>query len=124
MSKIVVARIGVEGGGEDLFGRRDGDAWSFWKEGSSWGLDDDGEEVVTKWATEPVSDLAALLPEHWPMYYPLAIHPEFLDWFRDRYEASRAALPPEIAGFAPTRWAAILGGRTDDRLAPLEDPDP
>jgi len=53
-------------------------------------LDENDDEVWRSWSSDPVADLDLVLPREWTLFYPLAIHPEFLAWFRDAYEKSRS----------------------------------
>ena len=113
MDKMLVAKIGVEGGGLTIYGREADGSWSFWTEGSSWGLDENDDEVVRSWSSEPVADLGLIVPPEWPTYHSLTIHPDFMDWFRDHYEGARASLSPELremqAEYQHRRWAETLG---------------
>src|SRR3954447_5803984 len=94
--KLVVARIGVEGGGSTIYGRQSDAGWSFWTEGTSMDLDENDDEVWRSWSSEPVTRLDLLLPKDWPIFYPLEIHPGFLAWFRQAYEKARASLSPDL----------------------------
>ena len=58
MDKVVIAGMGVEGGGVTVYGRRAGGVWSFWQEGSSMDLDENDDEVWREWSSDPVPDLA------------------------------------------------------------------
>jgi hypothetical protein len=112
MDKIVIADIGVEGGGTTIYGARSQGVWSFWTEGTSIDLDEDDHEVWRSWSTEPVSSLELLVPNDWPMYYPSAIHPEFLGWFRDHYEKAQATLSENQCRYQLThrhrKWLRVL----------------
>ena len=112
MDKMLVAEIGLEGGGTTIYGRQDEGVWSFWEEGSSWGLDENDEEVVWSWSSEPVANLGPLVPPDWPMYYALTIHPDFIGWFREHYEGARASLRPDLkamhAEHQHRRWGQVL----------------
>jgi hypothetical protein len=113
MDKVLVAELGVEGGGCSVYGREAEGSWSFWREGSSLDFDEDDEEVVRSWATEPVPDLWLAVPKEWPLYYVLKVHPDFRAWFREKYESARASLDPSLketqAEHIHPRWAEILG---------------
>ena len=95
MDKVLIAEMGVEGGGITIFGRKSEGVWSFWTEGTSMDLDENDDEVWRSWSSEPVSSLDLVLPKDWLMFYPLKIHPEFVDWFREAYEKARASLPED-----------------------------
>jgi hypothetical protein len=109
MDKIKVADIGVDGGGITIYGRHVEGVWSFWTEG----LDENDNEVVRIWSSEPVADLSLIVPSEWTIYHVLEIHPEFLGWFRERYEEARTSLSPDLremqAEFQHRQWAMILG---------------
>ena len=73
MDKVLVAKLGVEGGGCSIYGREAVGSWSFWQEGSSLDLDENDEEVVRSWTTEPVPDLGLAMPKEWPLYHLLKV---------------------------------------------------
>ena len=112
MDKMLVAKIGVEGGGLSIYGRDEEGSWSFWTEGSSWGLDENDDEVVRSWSSEPVSDLGLVVPQDWPIYHPLEIHPDFIGWFREHYGSAQDSLSPEMremqADFQHRRWSEVF----------------
>jgi hypothetical protein len=66
--------------------------WWFQQNGSSMDLDDQDQEAWNTWRDPPVADLGHALPEGWINMIPNAVHPEFVLWFRERYETERAAL--------------------------------
>ena len=113
MEKVRVAELGMEGGGCSIYGRQAEGSWSFWREGSSLDLDEDDEEVVRSWTSEPVPDLGLAVPKEWPLYHVLNIHPEFVAWFRDNYEAAKDSLGPSLGEMqgksTHRRWAKGLG---------------
>ncbi len=78
MDKVVIARMGVEGGGVTIYGRQVDGAWSFWQEGSSMDLDENDDEVWRVWSSDPVSALSAALSDKWWQMYPKEVHPEFV----------------------------------------------
>src|SRR5258707_451573 len=94
--KLLVARMGVEGGGSAIYGRGAGGNWSFWEEGTSMDIDENHDEVWRSWSKDPVSDLNLVLPREWPLFYPVTIHPAFLGWFRQAYEKARSSLSPDL----------------------------
>jgi len=116
--KVLVAKMGVEGGGLSIYGKRSDGAWSFWKEGTSMYLDENDDDVWRSWSSDPVADLDLVLPKELPMFYPQAIHPEFLAWFRDAYEKARSRLSPEMRVYQEDhrhgQWLWLLGGGTGD----------
>ena len=46
MDKVLIADIGVEGGGTMIYGRQLQGVWSFWTEGTSMDLDENDDEVL------------------------------------------------------------------------------
>jgi hypothetical protein len=114
--KVLVAEMGVEGGGLSVYGKRSDAGWSFWREGTSMDMDENDDEVWRSWSSDPVTDLDLVLPKELPMFYPLAIHPEFLASFREAYEKARASLSPEMRVYQEDHrhdeWSRILGGGT------------
>lgn len=113
VSKILIARIGVEGGGADIYGRQDRGVWSFWTEGTSMDLDDTDDEVWRSWSSQPVASLGDVLPKDWPHFHPIEIHPDFVAWFREAYEPARERLGGEMRDFqaehAHDVWVKALG---------------
>ncbi len=113
IDKILVASMGMEGGGISIYGREDGGVWSFWEEGSSIDLDENDDDVWRSWSSDPVSELDRVLPQDWPVYYPTTIHLMVLDWFRRSYEDARSGLPPDQRRYQEEhrhrRWLEILG---------------
>jgi len=113
MDKVLIANIGVEGGGITIFGKKSESVWSFWTEGTSIDLDENDDEVWRSWSSEPVSSLDLVLPNHWPLFYPVEIHPEFVGWFRDTYEMARETLPDDMRRYQDKHrhghWQEVLG---------------
>ena len=83
---LVIACMGVEGGGATVYGHQENGEWSFWQEGSSMYLDDNDDEAWKSWATDPVADLLSALPKGWFKMHPTEIHPEFVTLLRNEYE--------------------------------------
>jgi hypothetical protein len=123
--KILVADIGVEGGGLSIYGRESGGTWSFWKEGSSMDLDENDDEIWRAWSSDPVPDLGLLLPEEWPLFHPLSIHPAFLPWFRQAYEKAGATVRPDLRPYQEQHrhhhWIEILGHGTQQQNGKVPD---
>ena len=50
---------------------------------------------------------------NWHRFYPVEIHPDFLDWFREAYEKARAAMPEDQRRYHDQhqhgRWLEVLG---------------
>ena len=111
MGKVLVAELGVEGGGCSIYGSHADGSWSFWQEGSS--IDFADEELPRSWTSEPVPDLGLAVAKEWPLYHVLEVHPDFVGWFRENYEAARGSLDPSMremqAEHMHPRWAMLLG---------------
>jgi hypothetical protein len=111
--KILVASLGVEGGGLTVYGKRAVRGWTFWATGSSMELGENDDEMWTSWSSEPVLSLDLVLPEDWPRFHPLTIHPAFLPWFRGAYEKARASLSPDMSRSQEKHrhrdWLRIIG---------------
>ena len=83
-------------------------SWLFWSECSRYDVDSGCWEMHS---TEPVLDMLKLLPDWWPHCYPIAIHPEFIPWFRMNYEIT-VENDWERFGDSPSRdnWMRIIYG--------------
>ena len=97
-----IVRIVAEGGGLTIRGRIEPEGWSFWSEGGT--IDDEAEGDWREWTTNPVRSLDKLLPRDWPLYFPETIHPLFIEWFQERYDAAYKQLPPELQIYQ-LKWA-------------------
>lgn len=107
---IAVAELGVEGGGVIIYGRRDGDAWSFWQEGTSMCLDGNYQEDWRSWSSKPVSELVLALPENWWQMYPVRIHPDFSAEMHANYLAQVAG--GELSSSElQSRWLDLLANQ-------------
>jgi hypothetical protein len=113
MDKTVIARIGVEGGGVTIYGSHLKGVWTFWTEGTSMDLDENDDEVWRSWSSEPVTNLELALPNDWPLFHPVEIHPDFVEWFRVNYENARASLPVDQRQYQGQdrhpSWLAVRG---------------
>ncbi len=113
MDKVLIADIGIEGGGVTIFGRKPEGAWLFWTEGTSIDLDENVDEVWRSWSAAPVNDLDLVLPGDWPLFHPVQIHSDFLEWFRAAYEKARQTLPDHARRYHDEhrhrRWREPLG---------------
>jgi len=113
MDKLRIADIGVEGGGVTIFGRKSESIWLFWTEGTSMDLDENDDDVWRLWSAEPVSSLDLVLPGDWPLFQPLQIQPDFLDWLRAAYRKARGTLRKDVrryqGGHRHERWLEVLG---------------
>ena len=63
VDKVLMAEMGVEGGGITIYGSQLEGVWSFWTEGNSMELDDNDHEVWRSWSSEPVSSLDLVVTE-------------------------------------------------------------
>ena len=113
MDKVLIAEIGVEGGGITIYGSQSNGVWSFWTEGTSMDMDENDDEVWRSWSSEPVSSLDLVVPHDWPMFHPSKIHPDFVKWFREAYERARSMLPEDQLRYQNNhchgRWLEVLG---------------
>jgi hypothetical protein len=113
MNKILIVEIGMEGGGVTVYGSQSEGVWSFWTEGTSIDFDENDHEVWRSWSSEPVSSLDLVLPKDWPIFYPVKIHPEMVDWFRANYDKVRGSMPEEQRRYQEKHrhghWMTILG---------------
>ncbi len=94
MDNLLVAELGVEGGGCSISRRQDDGSWAFWQDDSSVEFAD--EELSCSWSSEPVPDLWLAVPKEWPLYHVLKIHPEFVAWFWENDEAARRSLDQSL----------------------------
>jgi hypothetical protein len=106
--KVLIAKIGGEGGGASVYARQLGDVLVFWHEGCSWDVDDD---VWLDFHSEPVPDLADALPSWWMNAHPTEIHPLFIPWFREHYQSFQSVCQDAEHGaccFEQNHWLEIL----------------
>jgi hypothetical protein len=112
VDKVVVADIGVEGGGATIYGTQRDGIWSSWQEGTSMDLDENDDEIWRTWSSEPVSSLELVLPNDWHRFYPVEIHADFLEWFRGAYNKARASMPRDQRRYHDRhqhlRWLEVL----------------
>ncbi len=87
-SVITIVEVGMEGGGFTVFGHhssvepRDGAAWIFWRESGAMYLDDNDDEAWRFEKSGTMSDLALACSPELFRCYPIALHPDFVPWFR------------------------------------------
>ncbi len=59
-----------------------------------------------------LASLDLVLPGDWPLFDPVQIHPDFLDWFRAAYEQARGTLPEDARRYQKEhrheRWMEVL----------------
>lgn len=112
MADIIVVDLASDAGGAIVHARRDEGAWSYWREHSVAVADTEAEVQWQTSTTEPVRDLAGAVPEDWPTYTPMTIHPEFIGWFLANYESAVARLPSYErdmqARHTHSRWLAAF----------------
>jgi len=116
MEKVVIVGMGVEGGGETVYGRKSNGVWSFWQEGSSMYLDDNDDEAWRSWTADPVPELSLALPEEWFMMYPTEVHPDFVPQLRREYERCCGDQPSNrrAGRWKQERWQELLSGSGQD----------
>jgi hypothetical protein len=116
--QVVIAKLALEGGGATILGTQVDGRWVFWEKGTSFVINADDSEEWKSWTSEQSRDLATLLPDFWPLMFPRAVHPDFVGWFRDHYEAARAALDEGARAYqarTPDRyWQTVFGGTAED----------
>ncbi|MGZ4997473.1 MAG: hypothetical protein ACXV8J_06540 [Methylobacter sp.] len=106
--KILIVKIGGEGGGASVYARQLGDALVFWHEGCSWDVDND---FWSDYHSQPVTDLENALPSWWMNAHPAEIHPLFIPWFREHYQSSQSRSKDTGDGaccFERNHWLEIL----------------
>ena len=113
MNTLLVVEMGVEGGGATIYGRQEDGIWSFWQEGSSMGLDEYDDEEWRSWESKPVADLSLALPDEWPLFCPIKIAPEFLEWFRENYEIVCSRLRKDLNTVASSGPGSAATTRCD-----------
>jgi hypothetical protein len=113
MNRVLIAAMGVEGGGVTIYRSHSQGVWKFWTEGTLIDLDENEDEVWSSWSSNPVSRLDDVLPKQWPVFHPVKIHPDFLDWFRAEYDKVRTSLFGDQRRYQEehrhARWLEILG---------------
>jgi hypothetical protein len=67
MNKVVVAEIGMEGGGLTIFGCQSAGHWRFSTQGTTIDLDEHDDEIWRSWSSESVESLELVLPQEWPV---------------------------------------------------------
>jgi hypothetical protein len=121
----VVADLGLEGGGATIIGSLVDGHWLFWYKGSTIALDANDDEEWRYWSTKPSPDLSAALPAGWPLMYPIKLHPEFVGWFRDHYEAACACLREDLrtsqAEYTDRHWQRVFSGVPSSESDVAED---
>jgi hypothetical protein len=110
MEKVIIARMGLEGYGVTIYGRRTDGVWSFWQEGTSMDLDEIDGEVWRGWSSDPVPEFLAALPDKWWQMSPTEVHPEFATQLRREYEQCVGASRGQRGQFQRERWAELFSG--------------
>jgi hypothetical protein len=113
VEKVIVARLGLEGGGVTIFGRVVEGPLVFWQAGTSIAMDADDNEEWREWESDSSINLSAVVPGNWPLMSPREIHPAFVPWFRRHYDAARASLRDDLrayqAGSRDREWRRVFG---------------
>jgi len=117
VEKAKIVSLGVEGGGATIYGWQVDGVWWFQQEGSSMYLNENDDEAWGSWSQPPVTDLAQALPDGWCRMTPSQMHPEFVAWFREQYEAERATLSADERTaqerFTHRHWQSYLARQND-----------
>lgn len=110
MEKVVIADLAVEGGGFTIYGQEIEGRWFFWEEGSSFGLDENDDEEIRSWKSEPKESLESVLPNQWPLFHPWHLHAEFVTWFVERFPLALESLsvPDRLKNRAQHLWQVYL----------------
>ena len=113
MEKVLIAGIGVEGGGAEIYGTHSDGVWTFWTKGTSIDLDENDDEVWHSWSSEPVTNLDLVVPKDWTLFHPIEVHSDFVEWFRENYDEAVLNLPEEQRRYQEKhrhgRWLNVLG---------------
>jgi hypothetical protein len=113
MDDVTLIRLLAEGGSLEVFGhkKRDG-SWSFRSRITNLDFDEEGNEIGTVGGVPRCSDLSEVITGPWYILFPLRVHPELVDWFRQRYDAAMAARPDlfrgEIRERRHQRWQRLF----------------
>ena len=80
-------------------------------------MDENDDEEWRSWESKPVDDLSLALPDEWPLFFPIKIAPEFLDWFRENYEIAcsrqRKDLIVHQQEYPHREWMRLLYGKPE-----------
>ena len=122
MDRVLVLKIGCEGGVAGVYGREEGGVWTFWQEGSSWGLWGPNDEEETRtWRSEPVPSLAQALPRDWFRLLPVEVNPHFRAALLLEYTIARGGpcFQPDVGEvYQHERWLAALAESGDSSPRP------
>lgn len=115
-----VIRLLVEGGAIEVFGRTQPDgSWTFVGRGAALDISDDGHDAVRVRGIPRAIDLSDVVPAEWIIFTPQLVHPELRGWFRERYAAAVASLPPHRrashADYRHHKWQALFDSTPPDR---------
>jgi hypothetical protein len=89
MDKIIIAKMGIEGGGCTIYGQQVDGGWSFWRAGTSMDFDENDNEVWRQWESEPVANLLDALPKKWWCMYTSRVHADFEQQLRQAFDQYR-----------------------------------
>ena len=89
MSHIIIAKMGIEGGGCTIYGQQVDGVWSFWQGRTSMALDENDDEVWRQWQSEPVANLLDALPKTWWRMSIYRVYPDFKQQLREAFDQHR-----------------------------------
>lgn len=121
-----VIRLLAEGSCIEIFGRQEPDgSWWFIGQGLNLGIEDDGNDTVLVDGIPRCRNLATALPDDlWIRFVPMHVHPALRGWFRDRYDATVAALPAHHremhGGYRDGKWREMFDSTPPDRWSTEE----
>jgi len=97
MDAQVIVEYGCEDGMVTVYGAKSEEGWLFWRHVGTADLDDNDEvgSSPRSWAGPKTANLSEAVGKNWIFYNPVSIHPDFLPWFRQAYDAEWAQLPVE-----------------------------
>jgi hypothetical protein len=105
-SPIHILHIGLEGGGGWLMGDPTHGKTVYWFTGSQMGLDENDNETWCEFKTEQTENIEEALPKGWRNFFPLEVHPQYIECIRDHFYRSKPSI-----GRNTTTWNEILHSR-------------
>lgn len=117
----------AEGGAIEVCGHKEPTgSWSFVARGMALDIDDDGNDSVRVSGVPRTTDLSDVLPSQWIIFTPRLVHPELRGWFRERYDAAVASLPPHRQvshdQYRHPKWQALFDSTPPDRWSSDDEP--
>jgi len=112
--KQVIVKIGYEGGGFELCGRKTNEQWQFWTEGSFMDFDENDDEIWKEHKSEVVEgwdEALKLLGDDWTVGHPIEVYPQFKDPIWWAFEGQRESLQMKLEWANERRgyWAEKCG---------------